>query len=409
MQASDPSTSTTARSVLAGLLLPIYFPALLVQTGIGMMVPVLPLYLRSEGGLSFTLVTVIMGAAGVGSMISQLPVGLLLARTAEKRVMLAALVVMAVSTVLLGFTVAAIGLAVFRFFWGIGSTGWLLSRQTLMTRAAPAHVRGRAMSLFGGTARFGQFVGALLGGFVAEAFGFGVAFITVAAVTIVGVLPLLIDQNPLTSEAAPNQPERARLFDGFRDHGRLLLVAGSGQVSTIAVRTGHQVILPLIGASIGLSVAEVGVLVAIGRFADLVLFPLAGYVMDRFGRLYAIVPAFCGLGVGFFMLAAADDYRSVVVAATVIGLANSIGSGTMLTLASDLAPPDNPSPFLSSLGTIRESGKIAGPILVGWLADVAGLPTASAALGVLAFLATALIVFGIGETRDRAPTLSPAR
>lgn len=409
MQASPPSPSTSARGVLVGLLLPIYLPALLVQTGIGMMVPILPLYLRSEGGLSFTLVTVVMGAAGIGSMLSQLPVGLLLARSAEKRVMLGALVVMAASTVVLGLTVTAIGLAVLRFFWGIGSTGWLLSRQTLMTRAAPAHVRGRAMSLFGGTARLGQFVGALLGGFTASELGFSAAFATVAAVTIAGVVPLSIDRNPTTSEAAPNQPDRPRLFDGFRDHGRLLLVAGSGQVSTIAVRTGHQVILPLIGAGIGLSVAEVGVLVAIGRFADLILFPVAGYVMDRFGRLFAIVPAFGGLGLGFFMLAAAADYRSVVIAATVIGLANSIGSGTMLTLASDLAPPDNPSPFLSSLGTIRESGKIAGPILVGWLADVAGLSTAATALGVLALLATGLITFGIGETRDRAPTLSPVR
>ncbi|MFT7599075.1 MAG: MFS family permease [Acidimicrobiales bacterium] len=373
-----------------------------------MLAPILPLYLLREAGLSFTLVTIVMAAAGVGSMLSQLPVGVVLAKTAEKRVMLAALVVLAASTVLLGFTLTTVGLAALRFTWGIGSTGWLLSRQTLMTRAAPAHVRGRAMSLFGGTARFGQFAGALLGGFLAEAFGFATAFGVIGVITIMGVFPLLIDKNPMTSTGGPPPTRPPRLFDGFRQHGPLLALAGGGQVATIAVRTGHQVLLPLIGAGIGLNLAEVGVLVAIGRLADLMLFPLAGYIMDRFGRLYAIVPAFCGLGVGFLMLAAAEGYTAVVVAATVIGLANSIGSGTMLTLASDLAPPANPSPFLASLGTIRESGKIAGPVLVGWLADVAGLPTASVALGCLAFLATALIVFGIGETRDRAPTLEAA-
>lgn len=395
----------TARSVLAELLLPIYLPALLVQTGVGMLAPVLPLYLRSEG-LSFTLITAVMAAAGVGSMLSQLPVGALLGHTAERRVMLGALVLLAGSTLLLGFAGLALTLAALRFVWGIGSTGWLLSRQTLMTRAAPSYVRGRAMSLFGGTARLGVLLGALFGGFVADRHGFTAAFATVAAVTILGVIPLSLDSNPTTTSAPTAPRPGGGMFGGFRNHRHLLLLAGSGQVATIAVRSGRLVVLPLIGDSLGLDPAEVGVLIGIGSFADLMLFPLAGVIMDRFGRLFAIVPAFCGLGVGLLMLSAADDYLSVAIAATVIGLANSIGSGTMLTLASDLAPTESPSQFLASLGTVRESGKIAGPVVVGWLADVAGLSTAAAALGVLAFIATALIVFGIGETRDRVPTIA---
>ena len=387
--------STTAG--IRRLLLPIYVPSLLVQTGVGMLLTVLPLYLRDE--VSITMVGVLIAAGGVGGMLSQVPAGILLSRTSERPVMIAALVLLAVSTAFVGMTGLAIVLVVLRLAWGVGSTGWLLSRQTLMTRAAPPYARGRAMSLFGGTQRVGVLTGAVLGGYLLDSTGSGPTFMAVAAITLTGALPLVFDKNPVTS-SAPLAKEQLSMAKAVGAHRQLLLVAGTGQITIIAVRTGRHVLLPLVGAGLGLNATEVGFLVGIGSFADLILFPLAGWIMDAYGRLFAIVPGFCLLGVGLLLLSMADGYTGVAVAATVIGLGNSIGAGTMLTMASDLAPATGASQFLGALGTIREAGKVAGPILVGRLADIAGLPTAAAALGILAFVATGLIVFGIGETRD---------
>lgn len=397
----DERESTSA--VIGRLLLPIYFPSLLVQTGVGMLLTVLPLYLRDEVELSFTMVAIVIAAGGLGGMVSQIPAGVLLSRASERPVMVAALALVAVSTALVGTTGLAVTLIVLRLAWGVGSTGWLLSRQTLMTRAAPPYARGRAMSLFGGIQRVGVLTGAVLGGYLLDRTGSGPTFMVVAAITLAGVFPLIFDRNPVTS-SAPIATDRPSLASAVGAHRHLLLLAGTGQITIIAVRTGRHVLLPLVGIGLGLNATEIGFLVGIGSFADLILFPLAGWIMDAYGRLFAIVPGFCLLGVGLLLLSVADGYAGVAVAATVIGLGNSIGAGTMLTMASDLAPAEGASQFLGALGTIREAGKIAGPLTVGWLADVAGLPTAAAVLGVLAFIATALIVFGIGETRDYQAT-----
>lgn len=398
-QGLDPALDNSTSSVIRRLLIPIYLPSLLVQTGVGMLVPVLPLYLKDELDLSFSMVAVVIAAAGLGGMLSQIPAGMLLAKTSERSVMIAALLLLATSTGLLGVTGLAIALIAFRLAWGVGSTGWLLSRQTLMTRAAPPHTRGRAMSLFGGTQRLGVLIGAVLGGVLLDQTGSQTTFMIVAGVTFAGVVPLLFDRDPTTA-TAPLRSKPPSFASSITAHRQLLLVAGTGQVTIIAVRTGRHVLLPLTGAALGLNATDVGFLVGIGSLADLVLFPLAGWIMDAYGRLFAIVPAFCSLGAGLLLLSAADGYAGVAVAATIIGLGNSIGSGTMLTMASDIAPPNGASQFLGALGTMREAGKIAGPLVVGWLADVAGLSTAAAVLGVLAFIATGLIVFGIGETRD---------
>ena len=101
-----------------------------------------------------------------------------------------------------------------------------------------------------------------------------------------------------------------------------------------------------------------------------------------------------------FILSAADGPAGVVVAGIVMGVGNGLGSGTMLTLGSDLAPRDNPGPFLSALGSIQNLGRIIGPMIVGWFADAVGLRASAAALGVTMFIAIAWIVLLIGETSD---------
>lgn len=397
-----PSTS----AVLKRAILPVYLPVFAVNGGTAMLVPILPLYLRDELGLSYTRLSVILAAAGVGSMLAQVPFGRLLARRSETAVMVSSVVLTAASTVVLGFTGLAVALVLLRFLSGVGSVGWILSRQTFLTRTINPLMRGRAMSIFGGTTRAAFLAGPLASGSIADRFDFTVAFAATAAVTLAGLLPLLFWRpSPVERSAHADTSAVTPPPTSLTAHRRTLAIAGAGQLCILAVRQGRFVVLPLIGAAIGMNVAAIGQLVAIGSFADLALFPVAGYTMDRFGRLAAIVPSFGLLGIGLFLLAIADSATAVSVAAVVIGIGNGMGSGTMLTLSSDLAPVVGPSQFLAAMGTIRDAGKIVGPLAVGALADSAGLSTAASVLGVVAFVAIAVIAIGVGETRGRpAPT-----
>jgi MFS family permease len=148
--------------------------------------------------------------------------------------------------------------------------------------------------------------------------------------------------------------------------------------------------------------------VAVGTGADLLLFPLSGYVMDRYGRLMAMIPAFGLFAVGLFVLAGAESASIAVLAGVIMGVGNGLSAGTMLTLGSDLAPADAPGQFLAAMAAMQDSGKIAGPLLVGWMADSVGLGASSTALGVAMIAGLAWIVFLIGETGTVGET-RPAR
>lgn len=398
--------------MLRPLILPVYLPCFFINGGTAMLAPLLPLYL-ADVGMSDSVLGLVIASAGVGGMVSQIAWGRLIDRVGDNTVLIMAVALIACSVAAFGVIGSAIALGALRLCGGAGSAGWVLSRQTFLTHATSPATRGKAMALFGGTTRSAFLVGPVIAGAVAEFAGFPTAFLVSAITTALGALPLLF----LRQRAAASARKTADVVSlagaapktrpSLRPHLRNLVLAGSGQVLVIAVRSGRFVVLPLIGAAVGLSPSDVGLLIGLGAFADMVLFPLSGVLMDRFGRLYAIVPAFTFMGVGLLMLATASTGLAVTIAAVVIGLGNGLGSGTMLTLSADLAPAEAPSGFLAALGTIRDAGKVAGPLAVGVITQAASLSVSAAVMGLTSFAAAAVIAFGIGETLDRSTAATP--
>ncbi|HEV2122771.1 MAG TPA: MFS transporter, partial [Chloroflexota bacterium] len=68
------------------LVLPVYVPTLLLSIGTGILVPTLPLYADSFG-VSLSLVSLAVAAAGMGTLIGDVPAGMMLERFGRKPVM----------------------------------------------------------------------------------------------------------------------------------------------------------------------------------------------------------------------------------------------------------------------------------------------------------------------------------
>ena len=154
----------------------------------------------------------------------------------------------------------------------------------------------------------------------------------------------------------------------------------------------------------GLSPTAVGALVTVGTTADLVLFPIAGFVMDRFGRLAAIVPSFSLIAIGLTILGVAASTETAVVGGAVIGLGNGLSSGCLLTLGSDLAPADQPGPFLAAFAVLQDIGKVLGPLVVGFVGSTADLGAAALALAGMMVFTIVWLVVAVGETAHARPS-----
>jgi MFS family permease len=384
---------------LRRLLVPVYFPWAMVTLGAGVLLPVFPLYLE-QSGLRLSFVGLVTASAGIGSALGGIPSSSLAERRGTDRLLVVSLTLTAGTAAVLGYTDAVAALVVLRISYGVGWAGVTQSRQLLVARSVELRLRGRVNSWIGGMHRLTFVFGPLLGGWVYNQWGANAAFSVAGGLTAVGlawiVLPGGRDTTPVAHASA-----RVRIGPSLWRYRRLLLTAGLGPLLVMSARAGRHVVIPLIGDELALDPAAIGVLVAVGTTADFLLFPISGYVMDRWGRLASMVPAFSLMAFGLLLLGLADSVTEAVVAGIVMGVGNGLSSGTMLTLSTDLAPPDEPGPFIAGFHTLSGAGTFVGPLLVGWVADAYGLSTAAIALAVTLALGVAWIALVIGETGTR--------
>lgn len=389
---------------LPNLTLSVYLPTLILSLCRGLLIPVLPVY-ASSFGVSYSLIGFILAGEALGTLFADVPAAGLLRRLSGKWTMVLGISLVGLSVLALVWAGTVWEVLAYRFVAGVGGSLWNLSRHAYLTEATKLAERGRAIALFGGTNRLGVFAGPALGGIMATAYGLTapfIVFVALSALALVVVVLFTEKPKPLTRDYATNQqtPEKHHLVAVLTHHYRVLLSAGSGQLLAQMIRASRQVIIPLYGANmLGLDLQAVGLIMSVSSLIDFSMFYPAGLLMDRFGRKYAILPCFFlqALGMAFVPLAAGT--LGLLACASVIGLGNGLGSGTMMTLGADLAPRDALGEFLGVWRLIGDGGTTGAPLAVGAIADLVSLPTAALVMAGIGLCAVGIFAFKVPETR----------
>ncbi|MGA7148907.1 MAG: MFS transporter, partial [Microbacterium sp.] len=207
--------------------------------------------------------------------------------------------------------------------------------------------------------------------------------------------PLAEDTGEAVTGAIP-AAERVGVFRTMWRFRRVLARLGLAAASLSAVRSARQVVLPLWGVSIGLDAQTIVIVVGVSGALDFALFYASGQVMDRFGRLWAALPAMLLMGAGFLALSFTHDSAQAAMwfalFAAVLGVGNGLSSGILLTLGADVAPKGDPAPFLGSWRTLTDAGGAVAPLLVSAIAAISTLAVATGAVGLISLLGAAAFV-----------------
>jgi len=131
---------------------------------------------------------------------------------------------------------------------------------------------------------------------------------------------------------------------------------------------------------------------------DAALFYPVGLIMDRYGRKWVSVPCLVLSSISLALLPLTQGYYSLVAVALLAGLASGLGSGSLLTLGSDLAPANARHEFLGLWRFIGDLGHAGGPMLIGALIELASLTAASAATAGIGLVSAAVMYWLVDET-----------
>ncbi|MCC2030457.1 MFS transporter [Microbacterium sp. YMB-B2] len=386
----------------------VYLPTILFSMGEGAVLPLIPV-IAANMGADVAAAALVASALVVGQLCGNLPAGWAVARIGERFTMVIAGVISMIAVAGMAFAPVIAVFAASVFLLGFCAAAFGLARHAFMTTRVPLAFRARALSLLGGSFRLGVFVGPFVTAGLLLLFGTEQAaiwfFMACLVVMVVLVLfgpdpekthaplpsssPLVEDSGEAVSGSIPTV-ERVGIFRTMWRFRGVLGRLGLAAASLSAVRSARQVVLPLWGVSLGLDAQTIALVVGVSGAIDFALFYASGQVMDRFGRLWAAMPAMVLMGAGFLVLSLTHDGEAAVLwfgmLAAVLGVGNGLSSGILLTLGADVAPKQDPAPFLGSWRTLTDAGGAAAPLIVSGVTAIASLSVAAALMGAVGLL-----------------------
>lgn len=354
--------------------------------GFGCIVPVLPGHVAGTLGLSATGVGVVLAAPSVARLAMNSACGRL--SDARGRVPM-----MAGGELLAAGGVAASGLAVdlpsmlaARLCLGAGgaaaSAGSAAWTADLTSLPSVRLYRGAVLGTMAAFVSGAWVLGPAVGGILSEQYGVQAMFVGVGLTTTAcaGAYALLVKDIHGSASSSPKQKTFSwDLLDSQGQRGAV--VANAALASNYALALA---ILPLqCSVVMNAGPLEIGYLFSAVSAVGIVGGPLSGYVSDKFGRAAVICPGLAVCAVGDALLAVASDATSLIVAAFVWGVGESVAAPAIAAVSADVAPDDRRAESLALSRSASDFSFLVAPPAMGLVADLAS-PSAPLALAACA-------------------------
>jgi MFS family permease len=346
-----------ARAALYGIVAAVFISG----TGIGSLLPVLPLFLR-ERGASYAFVGVIVGASLVAQAIGQWPAGWLTERLGRKQMMVGGLLLAAVSSLLFVLPLPIQWLVVLRFVQGLGFAAAAPAEVAAVADAVPPEELGVAYGWVSGARQAGFIVGPAIGGLLAV-FGRWSVFVA-TGIALIGAAVVV------AFVLGPSKPRATLAQSGI---GRVLMqssrmASALRAVVTMAVGLGlligiYDVIWSLFMRSLGAGDFVIGLSFSLFALPFLIATPFAGWAADRWDRRWL---AFASVALGSLMAPIYPLLGSIPIVMAVGAVEATLWSFTEPAMNSFLmrAIPDQRGEASGVVGTAM-SGSMAIGSLVG--------------------------------------------
>lgn len=370
-----------------------------VALGFGIVAPAIPAFAR-QFGVSTAAAASVISAFALVRVVGALPAGRAVDKLGEPAVMAAGIAVVAVSSVLGGFSESFGQLIVLRAVGGLGSAMFTVSAQTRLLASVPAAQRGQAAGLFSGGFLVGGISGPAVGGVIA-AWSLRAPFIIYGCLLIVPAVIAAVALRRAPGRAAATGPRPARPLAGLGQalRGRAYRAAAAANLADGFTALGvRSALVPLFVRDV-LHRPPVWTGAGFAVFAALnaaMLLP-AGRAADTFGRRPVLV-AGCGVSAaGMAMLALLGGTSGFLVALAVAGLGSGLLDVAPAAMIGDILPRQGGT-LVASYQMAGDTGSVVGPVAGGFLADAVSY---SAAFGLAAAVLTAAAGLGIlaPETR----------
>jgi MFS family permease len=372
--------------------------AFTVALGYGIVAPAIPEFAH-QFGVSAAAAASVVSAFALMRVVGALPAGRLVDRFGEHMIMAVGIAIVAVSSLLAGFSQSFTELIILRGVGGLGSAMFSVSAQTLLLVTVPATQRGRASGLYSGGFLLGGISGPAVGGLVA-AWSLRAPFLIYGALLVVPTL--------IAAVALPDGPRRdvtsarpvhvlASLASALRSRAYRAAAAANFADGFAAMGVRSAIVPLFVHAVLHRSALWTGIGFLAFAAANAVALLPSGRVADTLGRRPVIVTGCAATACGMVMLAVLPGLAGYLIALAVSGLGSGLLDVAPAAMVGDIIE-DQGGALVASYQMAGDAGSVTGPVAAGYLVDTVSYAAAFELAGGVLALAAVLGLFA-PETR----------
>lgn len=369
--------------------------------GIGIIVPVMPVFATELGAGGFAL-GMIIASFSVTRGLLQPVVGNLSDRLGRKRFLTAGLFIYAIVGLLIPTATSVSHLIVIRAFHGIGSAMIVPIAMAYTSILAPAGYEGRYMSYLNIAIFCGIGCGPVIGGILADYWGFASVFYTMAFLSF---FAFLLVGRYMPAHVQGSSSGQAGLLSSLADMLRNPKTCGIliARYATMIIMVPTMAFLPLLMSRWdGSSGMQIGVVIASRTLTNAILQVPFGKLADTLNRLPLLVASCTVVAMAIFVIPHLESFVQMAACYMVLGTAEAAVWAVLGAYASVEAKERyGHGTMMGVFSFAMSAGVFTGAVLTGVTMDTWGIARAYdiAGMAVLVLSLVAAAIIGSHERR----------
>ena len=264
--------------------------------------------------------------------------------------------------------------------------------------------RAERLGWFSTARNAGYVLGPLAAGWMLLSMDPVAVFTVIGALSCLAFVPILLLRETTSPLLRPRISIVRQAVSALSSGARTptIWLAGGLDSTVLIALYAARAFLPIYAFSAGASLLSVGGFFALQHAVHIVLVPLGGRVSDRAGHLGTIGLGMAVLGTAITLVSAAPAGLALVAPAILMGVGQALVFPSTTALVSDRVDPRNLGLGMGLLGTLKNGGKVAGPVLAGFLIYWLDYTAMFRVLGMLLMAGAAMALLSVRYSRKPA-------
>ncbi|SFO72025.1 Predicted arabinose efflux permease, MFS family [Geodermatophilus dictyosporus] len=357
--------------------------AFVVALGFGIVAPAIPLF-ASSFGVGTTAVGLAVSAFALFRFVSAFGGGRLVEVLGERTVLAAGLAMVAVTTGLAGLATSFPVFLWLRAAGGVGSAMFTVAALALLLRVAPPTARGRAAATYQGGFILGGIAGPAAGGLLTTLSPRLPFFLYAGALLAAGAVALVLLRSPsqeAADTAAAGAPDLAEgpvpLRAALRSRAYVAALVANLGIGWVLFGVRNSLVPLYVTEELGRTAAWAGAGLLAGSAAQALGLLRSGRLADTWGRRPSLVLGASVGTVAMSVLVLPPSTGAFLLSMAGYGLAASLLASVPAALVGDVSPARG-GRVVAVFQMAADLGAVVGPLVAGWLTDVASYQVAFA-------------------------------